>query len=118
MTGYRNLEVWKRAIDLAISVYAFTRTDGIKSDFGLVDQMRRSAVSIASNIAEGDERDTAKDTIRFFYIAKASTAELSTQIEIAKAVHSLNHEASHRLIAECDALARMLSALIKHRTPK
>ena len=116
MTGYRNLEVWKRAKLLAIAVYEMTRTDEIKLDFGLVDQMRRASVSIASNIAEGDERDTVKDTIRFLYIAKASAAELFTQIEIAEVVYSLSLTETSHLKSECDEIAKMLRGLIKFRT--
>jgi four helix bundle protein len=90
MTGFKSLEVWKLAKQLAVETYQFTRDGQIKTDFGLVDQMRRAAVSIASNIAEGDERNTNKDTIRFFYIAKASAAELYTQIEIAESIYELD----------------------------
>jgi len=116
MAGYRDLEVWKRAKALAVDVYRFTNKDPLKKDYGLVDQMRRSAVSIASNIAEGDERDSIKDAVRFLYIAKGSAAELCTQIEIAEQVYLLSSDVSVQLRAECDELARMLRGLIKHRT--
>lgn len=58
--GFKSLEVWKVSKALAVSVYKFTREGALKKDYGLVDQMRRASVSIASNIAEGDERHTKK----------------------------------------------------------
>lgn len=81
--GFKELIVWQRAKDLAVMVYKVTEKGALSRDFGLRDQIRRSAVSIASNLAEGDERDTDKESIRFFYIAKGSAAELRTQIQIA-----------------------------------
>ncbi len=68
--GYRNLVVWQKAKDLAVTVYRISNVGELSKDFGLRDQIRRSAVSIPSNIAEGDERDTDRDAVRFFYVAK------------------------------------------------
>jgi four helix bundle protein len=82
--NYENLNVWQKAKDLAVYVYRITKAGDIARDFNLRDQMRRAAVSIASNIAEGDERSTDKDSIRFFYMAKGSSAELRTQSIIAR----------------------------------
>lgn len=81
-TGYRQLIVWQKAKAVAVATYRFTGRDELAKDFSLKDQMRRSAVSIPSNIAEGEERGTDKDTSRFLYIAKGSCAELITQLEI------------------------------------
>lgn len=82
-------------------------------DFGLRDQMRRAAVSVPSNIAEGDERDTDREAVRFLFIAKGSLAELRTQLEIARDIGSLKQESYARLEVECAEIARMLGALIK-----
>jgi hypothetical protein len=68
--GYKDLLVWQKARDLAVSVYGITNEGDFKKDYGLRDQVRRSAVSIPSNIAEGDERGTNKESVRFLYIAK------------------------------------------------
>ena len=87
--GYRGLRVWQRAKELAVIIYKLTSTGPLSRDFGLRDQMRRAAVSIASNIAEGDERDTNKDSVRFLYMAKGSLAELRTQLEIARDIGAL-----------------------------
>jgi four helix bundle protein len=77
--------------------------------------MRRAVVSIPSNIAEGDERGTNKDAVRFFYIAKGSSAELQTQLEIAYEIQYIDIETKNKLIAECDAIGKMLGSLIKSR---
>lgn len=81
--GFKNLIVWQKAKELAVEVYRLSGDGMLGKDFGLRDQMRRSAVSIASNLAEGDERGTDKESVRFFHIAKGSLAELRTQIQIA-----------------------------------
>jgi len=77
--------------------------------------MRRSAVSVPSNIAEGDERKSDKDSIRFFNIAKGSLAELSTQLEIARDVGYFTTAQVEPLIAQCAELGKMLGALIRAR---
>jgi len=84
--------------------------------YALADQMRRSSISVPSNIAEGDERDTDKDSVRFFYIAKGSLAELITQLEIAHEVGLLTTEQITPLSTECIEIGRMLGALIKARS--
>lgn len=81
--GFKDLAVWQIAKNLAVLVYKVSDDRSQGMDFGLRDQVRRSAVSIASNLAEGDERGTDKEAIRYFYIAKGSVAELRTQLQIA-----------------------------------
>ena len=113
--GYRSLVVWQKGKTLATEVYRLTNSESIKRDFSLVDQMRRSAVSVPSNIAEGDERKSDKDSIRFFHIAKGSLAELSTQLEIARDVGCFTAAQVEPLIGECGELGKMLGALIRAR---
>lgn len=114
-TGFRELKVWREAKALAVDVYRLTEASGLSREFSLRDQIRRAAVSVPSNIAEGDERDTDKDGVRFLYIAKGSLAELSTQLEIALDI-GLVSPAEHAPIEErCGQIARMLGALIKAR---
>ena len=84
--GFKELLVWQRAKQLAVKIYLLTTESGLAKHYALADQIRRSSVSIPSNIAEGDERDTDKDSIRFFYIAKGSLAELITHLEITREV--------------------------------
>jgi four helix bundle protein len=114
--GYRNLMVWQKGKTLAIEVYRLTASECIKRDFSLVDQMRRSAVSVPSNIAEGDERSSDKNSVRFFHIAKGSLAELATQLEIARDVGYFNATQVEPLISQCAELGKMLGALIRARS--
>ncbi|MGQ0811410.1 MAG: four helix bundle protein [Nitrospiraceae bacterium] len=81
--GFKDLIVWQKAKDLAVRVYQESENGRLGQDFCLRDQIRRGAVSVASNLAEGDERDTDKEAIRFFFIANGSVAEVRTQIQIA-----------------------------------
>ncbi len=81
--GFKELIVWQKSRDLAVLIYEITNDNEFKKDYGLRDQARRASVSVPSNIAEGDERDTDKESVRFFFIAKGSLAELRTQMEIA-----------------------------------
>ncbi|HWA88134.1 MAG TPA: four helix bundle protein [Opitutus sp.] len=115
-SGYRELRVWQLGKELAVEIYRATAAGPLARDFGLRDQLRRAAVSIPSNIAEGDERDTNKDSVRFLYIAKGSLAELRTQLEIARDVGALAAEIHTALEAKCAELGRMLGALIKVRS--
>ncbi|HLP09560.1 MAG TPA: four helix bundle protein [Opitutaceae bacterium] len=114
--GFRELRVWQAAKELAVEIYRLSASGPLAKDFGLRDQIRRAAVSIPSNIAEGDERDTNRDSVRFLYIAKGSLAELRTQLEIAREVSLLPPEAQCRLEQNCAEIGRMLGALIKART--
>lgn len=84
MKSFKDLEVWKRAIDLVEDVYSLTAKFPANEQFGLVSQMRRAAVSIPSNIAEGQGRKNPKEFIQFLYIAKGSLAEIETQLIICE----------------------------------
>lgn len=88
MAGFKSFEeiiAWQKGHSLVIELYQLTNSsDGLKRDFGLKDQMRRAAVSITSNIAEGHERNTKKDFARFLNMAKGSAAEVRSQILVAK----------------------------------
>jgi len=113
--GFKELKVWQKAKDLAIHIYKLTTHGELNRDYGLRDQIRRSAVSIPSNIAEGDERDTDKESIRFLFIAKGSLAELRTQLQIAFEIGYLTRAAFDEIDKECIELGRMIGKLIKSR---
>ena len=81
--GYRDLLVWQKGIVLAKEVYRLTRTFPSDEKYGLVSQMRRAAVSVPSNIAEGQARRSTKEFIQFISIAEGSVAELDTQLVLA-----------------------------------
>jgi four helix bundle protein len=83
MGKFMELKVWQRAKGLAVYVYKITREGDVAKDFSFKDQIRRAGISIPSNIAEGDELGSNKQAVKFFYIAKGSSAELLTQAVIA-----------------------------------
>lgn len=83
MGKFKDLIVWQKSKDLCILIYKITNSDLFSKDFGLKDQIRRAAISIVSNIAEGDESGSNKNCVRYFNISKASVAEIYTQIIIA-----------------------------------
>ena len=114
--GFKELLVWQKSRDLAVLIYKITNDDDFKKDFSLRDQIRRSAVSVPSNIAEGDERDTDKDSIRFFFIAKGSLAELRTQIEIAYRIGYIEENVFKGIEDKAIEIGKMLGALIKSRS--
>lgn len=114
--GFKDLIVWQKAKNLAVFIYGITLQNRVLSqDYGLRDQLRRSVVSVASNLAEGDERNTDKDSVRFFYIAKGSLAELRTQIEIAYEIGYLEKDVFDKLETECEEVGKMMGRLIKVR---
>ncbi len=101
---------------MAVEIYKITNEKDFARDFGLRDQIRRSVISIPSNIAEGDERDTDKEAVRFFFIAKGSLAELSTQLQIAYEIGYLEKKVYDDLENRFIELGKMLGALIKARS--
>jgi four helix bundle protein len=113
--GFRQLQVWQRGKALAVAIYRVSSSGPLSTDFGLRDQLRRAAVSVCSNIAEGDARQTDQESEQFFYTAKGSLAEMSAQLDIALEVHSLPYATVAPLIAECEAIGAMLQAIITHR---
>ena len=92
LTRFEDLECWREATSLAIEVYQASSDGEINKDFVLREQIRRAAVSIASNIAEGKERETIAEFIRFLYIARGSAGELRTQLYIANKIGYLNDD--------------------------
>jgi four helix bundle protein len=117
--GFKDLIVWQKAKELAITIYRITSENkAFERDLGLRDQMRKSSVSVASNIAEGDERDTDKESVRFFYIAKGSLAELRTQIEITYSIGYLTADLFEALDSDCQHLGKMIGRLIQVRRIK
>ncbi len=114
--GFRELRVWQEAKMLAVDVYKLIRNSPeLAKDWGLKDQMQRAAVSIASNIAEGDARKSDKDSIRFFRIASGSLAELITQLEIAKDLELACSDELQILIDRLELLSKSIGALAKSR---
>jgi len=114
--GFQELRVWQKAKALAIYIYEITNKGDFNKDYGLKDQIRRAAISIPSNIAEGDERETDKEAVRYFYISKGSSAELLTQAIIAHAIGYLGEDSFKKIESECIEISKMLSRLIQARS--
>lgn len=110
---FEELECWQRAKSLAVELYAISNSGEFGKDFGFKDEIRRAAVSIPSNIAEGKERETIAEFIRYLYIAKGSAGELKTQLLIAQDIGYLDHENSKELTLKVDNVSAMIGALIK-----
>ncbi len=113
--SFEDLDVWKRSCSLTVKLYKLLKAC---QDYGLKDQMTRAAVSIASNIAEGAERDSIPEFIRFLHIAKGSAAELRTQIYIAYKIDVISKKEKDELIEEIKSISSMLQGLIKHQKNK
>ncbi len=109
-----DIEVWKRGCRLAVAVYDLTKHELLNKDWGFKDQLRRSAVSIASNIAEGFERGSQKEFIRFLFIAKGSCGELRTQLYILKALEWIPAEDVDNQIKECKEISSMIQGLVNY----
>lgn len=108
--SYQNLDVWKRSVDLSVRIYGFCKQLPKTELYAISDQMKRAAVSVPSNIAEGQKRFSSKDTVHFCTIALGSIAELETQIIIASRVYYVEVD---DILEECAIISRMLHALIK-----
>jgi four helix bundle protein len=111
--SFKELVVWHRAIDLALSVYRLTAQFPDAERFGLTNQMRRAAVSISSNVAEGTGRATTGELLQFLGIARGSNSELESQFVIARGLGygtPQNLEDAEKLCGETD---RLLTLLVK-----
>ena len=107
-----------RAKNLAVYLYRLTNKGEFSRDFGLRDQIRRAAVSIPSNIAEGDELGTDKQSVRYFYIARGSSAEVLPQAIIAFEIGYLDELEFNEVEKESKTISGMLTRLIKARSNK
>ena len=110
--SYRDLIVWQRAMELVVEVYGLTKLFPNSELYGMTSQMRRSAVSIPCNIAEGRRRGTRKDYKQFLIIAYGSGAELETQIEIAKRLNLTQNYDYKKIDSYILELMKMLNSMI------
>jgi len=114
MENYRNLIAWQKAKALALDIYLCTREFPRAETYGLTSQMRRAAISVPSNIAEGKGRYSPKELVQFLYHARGSLLELETQIEIAHDLGYIEQFTFKRIEAQTRELGRILNGLI-HR---
>jgi len=110
--GFQGLKVWQKSKDLAVQVYKLTEQGMFRKDYGLRDQVRRSSVSIPSNIAEGAGRGSDADFSRFLIIARGSLCELETQYLLSKQLGFIPDSAD--MLLEIQQLMQMLAGLIRH----
>jgi four helix bundle protein len=111
--SFRELTVWQRSIELALAIYRLTKAFPREEIFGLTSQLRRAAVSIASNIAEGQSRGTTGEFIQFLGIARGSTSEVETQLVIARGLQLGDETSIARCESLCVEIGKMLNALIR-----
>ncbi|MBE7447079.1 MAG: four helix bundle protein [Planctomycetia bacterium] len=111
--SYRDLIVWQKSIALTKKIYAFTQRFPKEEIYGLTSQMRRAAVSIACNIAEGQARNSTGEFIQFLGISKGSLAELETLLLLSKEMNFLTVENYLTLSNDCAEINKLLTALIK-----
>ena len=112
MSKYSDLVVWQKSMDIVETVYKLTKLLPKEETYGLCSQMRRAAISIPSNIAEGQQRRTVKEFVNFLYIAKASNAELKTQILICGRLNYLPEELCGKTVREPETISKMLTKMI------
>ena len=109
---FEDLPVWKLAKDLTVKIYQVTKDEKFRKDYSLVDQIRRASISISSNIAEGFERGSNREFIKFLYIAKGSLGEIRSQLQIAFELGYINKENLNMLLPQAHALSNQLGAFI------
>ncbi len=119
MAGFKEFEdikAWQEARVFANELYKHTAQGAFTGDFGLRNQIRHTAISVKSNIAEGFKRETDKEFIRFLYIARASAGEIRSQLYIARDLNYIPNDESSALINQCRKISGIIFKLIKYLT--
>lgn len=109
--SFEKLEVWKKAKDLTVDIYQLTKHFPDEEKFGLVSQLRRASVSIASNIAEGSSRNTPKDQQRFYTIAYSTTIEVMNHIIIANEIDLIQSDVYIAIRKQLETITKMINSL-------
>jgi four helix bundle protein len=110
---FRDLKSWQKAFDLALSIYRVSRSFPREETYGLTSQLRRAAVSVVSNIAEGKGRSSDKDLLRFLATARGSLFEVETQIALAEKPSYLSEADALELMTEASETGKLLNALMR-----
>ena len=113
MKTHKDLDVWKDGISFVTKVYKMTSSFPKEEMYGITSQIRRAAISIPSNIAEGAARKTTNEFRQFLYIALSSAAELNTQLIISHNLEFMDKDNTDKLNSELDSLSRRIQGLIK-----
>ena len=114
---YKDLLIWKKSMDLVVEIYRLLKKLPKEEIYGIADQMRRSAVSIPSNIAEGYNRASSKEYVRFLYIAKGSRAEIETQVLICIRLGYFNESEAELALNLCTEVGKLLTSTISKIYP-
>ena len=112
--SFEEINSWQKARIFNKRVYEITETQNFKKDFDLVRQIRRATISISSNIAEGFERNTDKEFIHFLYIAKASAAEVRSQLYLAFDLNYIKKNEFEELFKDVSDISKLISGFIKY----
>jgi four helix bundle protein len=113
MKTHKNLDVWQNSVEFVTEIYMLTNAFPENEKFGLTNQIRRSAVSIPSNIAEGAGRHSKKEFSRFLNIAQGSATELETQLIISKNLDFIDYEQYENVVEKLTSIMKMLSGLVR-----
>jgi len=112
--SFEEIIAWQKARELNIKIYKITNQNNFAKDYGLRDQIRRSIISVSSNIAEGFERETSKEFKRFLYVAKASIGEVRSQLYLSVDLNYISKDKFEELYENATDISKMLSGLIKY----
>lgn len=113
-TTFTELPIWQKAHSIAIEIYQLSSNSQLSKDYSLKDQMRRCAVSISSNIAEGHDRSSKKENCYFLHVAKGSSAELRSQLHLAKDLKYMDFHTFSRLDKELESINKMLGGFVNY----
>lgn len=111
VSSYRDLVAWKKSMDLLVSVYALTESFPKNEQFGLTLQIKRAAVSIPSNLAEGSSRRSTQEFLRYINIATGSLAEVETQLSAAQRLNFITLQQEETLLNQCGEISRIFQGL-------
>ena len=109
---FKELKVWQKSIDLVKEIYNLTKLLPLEEKYDLSSQMRRAAISISSNIAEGNSRNTKKEYVNFLGISRGSNSELWTQLIICNELGYLNEKETEKAISLCEEISKMINSMI------
>jgi four helix bundle protein len=115
---HKKLDLWRAAMELAVTIYQVTDSSPREERYGLTDQIRRASSSVPSNIAEGAGRQTRKEFINYLHIAQGSLSELDTHLELARRLGYFGQDSWTALDGTVERIDKMLSGLIRHQRGK
>ena len=113
---HKKLDLWNTAMELAVDIYSATENFPKDERYSLTDQIRRAAVSVPSNVAEGAGRQTRKEFANYLHMTQGSLSELDTQLELARRLGYLGHDNWMIFDQQVERIDKMLSGLIRHQT--